>query len=68
MSPTPSVWRIRYYNIRPDGFSWAADRSTDDGRTWVKDYQTLEARRIGPARSLPPLTVARKASPNQGAP
>lgn len=68
MSPTPSVWRIRYYHIRPDGFSWAADRSTDDGRTWVKDYQTLEARRIGPARSLPPLTVARKAPPNQGAP
>ena len=22
----PSVWRIRYYDIRPDRFSWTADR------------------------------------------
>ena len=31
---TPSTWRIRYYNIAPDTFSWAADRSTDGGKTW----------------------------------
>lgn len=55
----PSVWRIRYYNIRPDGFSWTADRSPDAGKTWVKDFQTIEARRIGPARTIGALAPAR---------
>jgi len=53
---TPSRWRIRYHHIGADRFSWAADRSTDDGKTWVTNFQELEARRIGPARSLPALT------------
>ncbi len=52
----PWLWRIRYYNIKPDSFSWAADRSPDEGRTWVKGYMQLEAKRIGPSRTLPPLT------------
>ena len=52
----PSVWRIRYHDIEPDRFLWAADRSTDGGKTWTKDFQMIEARRIGPARTLPPLT------------
>lgn len=56
----PSRWRIRYYAIGPDHFSWVADRSTDGGQTWVKEYQQLEARRIGASRSLAPLTTARK--------
>jgi hypothetical protein len=56
----PSTLRIRYYNIRPDAFSWAADRSNDDGKTWIKDFQKIEARRIGPARSVGPLAPARK--------
>ncbi len=60
MSPQPSVWRIRYYNIRPDGFSWTADRSIDGGKTWEKEYLQIEARRIGPARSLGQLAPARK--------
>jgi hypothetical protein len=55
-SGKPSTWKIRYYNITPESFSWSADRSTDAGKTWVKDYQVIEARRIGPARSLAPLT------------
>ncbi len=38
MSPTPSSWRIRYYDIQPDRFSWAGDRSTDGGKTWVTDF------------------------------
>jgi hypothetical protein len=59
---TPSVWKIRYYNIRPDGFSWTADRSDDDGRTWEKKFQQIEARRIGPTRSLAPLAPARNKS------
>ena len=48
----PSLWKIRYYDIRPDRFSWSADRSTDGGKTWVAKHQTIEARRVGPARSL----------------
>lgn len=60
MSSKPSVWRIRYYDIRPDRFSWTADRSTDGGKTWEKDHLQIEARRIGPARSLGPLAPARK--------
>ena len=57
----PITMRIRYYNIQPDRFSWRADRSTDDGKTWTADFQRIEARRIGPARSLGALTPASKA-------
>src|SRR6266480_6299092 len=60
MSPNPSLWRIRYYDIRPDRFSWAADRSTDGGKTWVANFQTIEARRIGPPRRLGPLAPAKR--------
>ena len=56
----PVTMRIRYYNIQPDRFSWTADRSTDGGQTWVKDFQRIEARRIGPPRELGPLTPAKK--------
>lgn len=59
----PALWRIRYFNIRPDGFSWAADRSTDGGKTWVKDFQTIESRRIGPARTIGALAPARNKKP-----
>jgi hypothetical protein len=51
----PNTLRIRYYNIKPDGFSWTADQPTDGGKTWVKDFIQIEARRIGPARTLPQL-------------
>lgn len=60
MSPTPSSWRIRYYDIQPDRFSWAGDRSTDGGHTWDTDFLRIEARRIGPARSLGPLAPAKQ--------
>jgi hypothetical protein len=60
MSQEPSTWRIKYSDIRPDGFSWAADRSTDEGKTWVSNFQRLQARRIGPARFMEPLAPARK--------
>ena len=52
----PSLWRIRYYNIQADRFSWAADRSTDEGKTWDRNYLTIEARRIGPPRTMAALT------------
>ncbi|MEW5917009.1 MAG: hypothetical protein AB1762_11410 [Gemmatimonadota bacterium] len=62
MSEEPSRWRIRYYNIQPERFSWRADRSTDSGKTWVTDYLRIEARRVGPARELGALAPARKFS------
>jgi len=58
-SGEPSILRIRYHDIQKDRFSWTADRSTDGGNTWVKDFQQIEARRIGPSRSLPALAPAR---------
>lgn len=60
LSGAPSTWRIRYYNIGPNSFSWSADRSTDNGKTWVSNYQKIEARRIGPPRSMGQLAPARK--------
>jgi hypothetical protein len=56
MSANPTVMRIRYYDIQPDRFSWAADRSADGGATWEKEYLRIEARRIGPARRMGALT------------
>ena len=52
---TPNPLRIRYYNSRPDAFSWSADRSDDGGKTWTKDAITIEAKRVGPPRTLPAL-------------
>jgi uncharacterized protein YutD len=62
MTDQPSTWKIRYYDIQPDRFSWIADRSTDGGKTWQAKHQTIEARRIGPARSLGPLAPARNSA------
>jgi hypothetical protein len=54
-----AIMKIRCYNIEKDRFSWMADRSTDGGKTWVKNHLQIEARRIGPPRSLDPLAPAR---------
>ncbi len=51
----PATMRIRYYNIQANSFSWAGDQSTDNGKTWVKDQLRIEAKRIGPARTLPQI-------------
>jgi hypothetical protein len=59
LGATPSTWRIRYFNIRPDGFSWVGDRTTDGGKTWEAKYLQIEARRIGPPRELGALAPAR---------
>jgi len=58
-SGKPTTLRIRYYNITPGSFSWNADQSTDGGKTWTKDFQQIEAKRIGPPRSQPPLAPSR---------
>src|SRR5438093_1202129 len=60
MSPNPSLWRIRYYDIGPDRFSWTGDRSTDGGKTWTAKWLQIEARRGGPPRSLGPLAPAKR--------
>lgn len=60
MSEKPSLWRIRYYNIKTDSFSWTADRSLDGGKTWEKNHLQIEAHRIGPSRSLGQLAPFRK--------
>jgi len=39
--------RIRYYDIRPDGFRWRADGSLDGGKTWTLDLWTMEVTRAG---------------------
>src|SRR5436190_23445172 len=54
---TPNTLQIRYYNIKPDSFSWAADRSDDGGKTWTKDAILIEAKRVGPPRTLPALAA-----------
>jgi hypothetical protein len=56
---TPSAWRIRYYDIAPDRFSWSADRSTDGGKTWTRNFQQIEAKRIGAARALAAFTTVK---------
>ncbi len=61
-SGTSASMRIRYYNIEKDRFSWVADRSTDGGKTWVKNQLQIEAARIGPPRSLEPFAPARARS------
>jgi hypothetical protein len=59
-SGNPSILRIRYYEIGSDRFSWTADRSTDGGKMWESGFQQIEARRIGPPRSMGPLTTGKK--------
>ena len=39
-----SMSRIRYYDIRPDRFSWISERSRDGGKTWTKGTR-IEATR-----------------------
>ena len=38
--------RFRYFAIEPDRFLWRADATFDRGRTWVRDYWTMEVHRI----------------------
>ena len=58
--PNPSLWRIRYYDIQPDHFSWVGDISTDGGKTWTPKWLQIEAGRIGPPRHMGPLAPAKR--------
>jgi hypothetical protein len=42
-----AIMRIRYFAIADNHFFWRADRSTDGGKTWLRDTWTMEAKRIG---------------------
>jgi hypothetical protein len=56
----PFILRIRYYDIGEDHVSWSAEQSTDDGKTWSKDFQKLDAHRIGDSPSMEPLTSPKR--------
>jgi hypothetical protein len=43
----PAIMRIRYLAIEDNHFLWRADRTTDGGKTWLRDAWTMEAKRIG---------------------
>ena len=43
----PSVWHIRYHDITESHFLWDADQSSDGGKTWDRDFMTIEAHRVG---------------------
>ena len=38
--------RFRYFAIQPDRFLWRADATFDRGKSWIRDYWTMEAHRI----------------------
>jgi hypothetical protein len=59
-SPHPQIWRIRYHDITADHFLWDADCSSDGGKTWEKECLHIDARRIGPPRSLGTLAPTTK--------
>jgi hypothetical protein len=40
------ISRFRYYDIKPDRFSWAMDVSVDEGKTWITDAIRIEATRV----------------------
>ena len=42
----PMLVRFRYFAIAPDRFLWRADATFDRGKTWIRDYWTMEAHRI----------------------
>lgn len=42
----PMLVRFRYFDIEPDTFLWRADATFDRGKTWIRDYWTMEAHRI----------------------
>ena len=38
--------RFRYFAITPDRFLWRADATFDGGKSWVRDYWTMDVHRI----------------------
>ncbi|MEX2284877.1 MAG: hypothetical protein WEE89_20485 [Gemmatimonadota bacterium] len=42
----PDIVRFRYFAIQPNRFLWRADLSSDRGKTWLRDYWTMEVSRV----------------------
>ena len=42
----PMLVRFRYFAIQSDRFLWRADATFDQGKTWIRDYWTMEVHRI----------------------
>ena len=42
----PMLVRLRYFAIEPDRFLWRADATFDRGKSWIRDYWTMEVHRI----------------------
>lgn len=42
----PMLVRFKYFAIEADKFLWRADATFDRGKTWVRDYWTMEVHRI----------------------
>ena len=42
----PMLVRFRYFAIEADKFLWRADATFDRGKTWIRDYWTMEVHRI----------------------
>jgi hypothetical protein len=42
----PMLVRFRYFAIEKDKFLWRADATFDRGKTWIRDYWTMEVHRI----------------------
>jgi hypothetical protein len=42
----PMLVRFRSFAIQPDKFLWRADATFDKGKTWIRDYWTMEVHRI----------------------
>jgi hypothetical protein len=39
------ITKITFYNIKKDSFDWKSDQSYDNGKTWIKDYYKIFAKR-----------------------
>ncbi|HTL05664.1 MAG TPA: hypothetical protein VL241_07940 [Gemmatimonadales bacterium] len=42
----PMLVRFRYFAVEADKFLWRADATFDRGKTWIRDYWTMEVHRI----------------------
>jgi len=42
----PMLVRFRYFAIQADQFLWRADATFDRGKTWIRDYWTMQVQRI----------------------
>lgn len=47
-----AIRRVRYYDISQDHFLWNADATPDAGKTWIPNIVQIEAKRIGPPRTI----------------